>query len=68
MTVRMTLKRHRRRFAADDRGATAIEYALMIALIAIGVLAALQSTGSATGENWTNIADKSGKAMNGAGN
>jgi pilus assembly protein Flp/PilA len=30
-------------FAADDEGATAIEYALMASMVAIGVIAALRN-------------------------
>lgn len=36
-----------RRFAADRAGATAIEYGLICALIALAILAALNTTGAA---------------------
>ncbi len=36
-----------RRFITDDRGATAIEYGLICALIAVVLLGALASTGGA---------------------
>jgi Flp pilus assembly pilin Flp len=34
-----------RRFVVDERGATAIEYSLMVALIGITIMAAVFSTG-----------------------
>jgi pilus assembly protein Flp/PilA len=34
-------------FIADDSGATAIEYGLIVALIAIGIIASLQNVRSA---------------------
>jgi len=37
-----------RMFAADDRGATAIEYGLIVSLIVLIVLAGMQAVGSAT--------------------
>lgn len=36
-----------RRFAADESGATAIEYGLICALIALAILAVLNTTGEA---------------------
>jgi pilus assembly protein Flp/PilA len=36
-----------RHFAADKRGATAIEYGLICAIIALAILAALNTTGEA---------------------
>ncbi len=36
-----------RRFAANERGATAIEYGLICALIALAILVALNTTGEA---------------------
>ena len=36
-----------RRFVADGRGATAIEYGLICALIALAILAVLNTTGAA---------------------
>ena len=36
-----------RRFAADERGATAIEYGLICALIALAILVVLNTTGEA---------------------
>jgi pilus assembly protein Flp/PilA len=38
------------RFAHDDEAATAVEYGLMAALIAIALIAALQATGDSLGQ------------------
>jgi pilus assembly protein Flp/PilA len=40
---------------ADQRGATAIEYGLIAALIVIAMMAGLQSMGGGVGGMWTRI-------------
>ena len=50
--VRTTL----RRLFADRRGATAIEYGLIVALIAIAMSSALSMLGGGNGGMWTRIA------------
>lgn len=44
------------RFLRDERGATAIEYGLMAALISVAVIAAVQALGVALGENYNETA------------
>ena len=44
-------------FRRCESGATAIEYALIVALIFLAVLAAVQSLGSSTSGMYTNISD-----------
>ena len=51
------------RLLRDDRGATAIEYGLIVALIVIAMLAALGGVGGETGGLWGNVADKATEAM-----
>jgi len=46
------------RFCADESGATAIEYALLAALIAIGMMAAAGSLGTNLGKLMNNVAEK----------
>ncbi len=46
--LRATVALMRRRLAADERGATAIEYALVAAGIGIAIAAAAATLGSAT--------------------
>ena len=43
---------------ANNLGVVSIEYALMVCLIAVAILGALQSTGTANGEVWTGWTDK----------
>jgi Flp pilus assembly pilin Flp len=45
------------RFAADTRGASAIEYALLISVISIAILAALTSTGEKVFSFYSQISD-----------
>lgn len=43
------------RLLADRRGATAIEYALIAALIVIALLGGLSALGGGAGGMWTNL-------------
>ncbi|MET0269775.1 MAG: Flp family type IVb pilin [Sphingomonas sp.] len=42
----------------DTRGAVAVEYGFLAALIVIAILFALMSLGSANLDVWTNVTDK----------
>ncbi len=42
----------------DDRGATAIEYGLIAALIAVAAITALTSVGSKLGNTFNNVSNK----------
>ena len=44
-----------RRLGADERGATAIEYGLIAALIVIAMMAGLSSMGGGVGGMWTKV-------------
>lgn len=44
------------RFAADDSGASAVEYALLLVLVAMAVLGAALTLGTNLGRNYDNIA------------
>lgn len=44
-----------RRFARDDSGATAIEYAMVAASIAVAVVAAISSLGSTTNSMYVSV-------------
>ena len=50
-----SLLRHLRR---DQRGATAVEYGLILAMVVLAMLGALQSVGGQTGSMWNNISTK----------
>lgn len=47
-----------RLLARDRRGATVIEYGLILALIAVAIIGALTSLGGGSGGMWTKIANK----------
>jgi pilus assembly protein Flp/PilA len=50
----------------DTSGATAIEYGLILALIAIAIIAAVQNVAGTTIAMWNNVSTRSSSAMNGA--
>jgi len=54
------------RLVRDSRGATAIEYALIAALVAIGMLAGVMALGSGNSSSWGNTTAKLTNAMQGA--
>lgn len=54
---------HLRGFVRDERGTTAIEYGLIAALVAIGMLAGLKALGSGNSGSWSSTADKANDAM-----
>ena len=49
------IMRHARRFTADTRGATAIEYAMVACGIAVAIVAAVTRLGSETNSMFTNV-------------
>jgi pilus assembly protein Flp/PilA len=49
------LKSIHRRLARDERGATAVEYGLMVTLIAIGVFAAVVLLGTSLSEFFSTV-------------
>lgn len=57
-----------RRFAEDDAGATAIEYGLIAALIAVGAIMAMTSFGGSLSSMFNTVSTKAGSAMANAGN
>jgi pilus assembly protein Flp/PilA len=52
-----------RSFALDERGATAIEYSLIAAMVAIAMLAGLKALGSGNSGSWDSTANKAVNAM-----
>jgi Flp pilus assembly pilin Flp len=53
------------RFADDCRGATAIEYCLIAALVAVGMLVGLRALGAGNSSSWGDTAGKISNAMQG---
>ncbi len=57
-----------RRFVDDQSGATAIEYGLIAALVAVGAIVALTSFGGSLGGMFNTVSTKAGDALNSTGN
>ena len=55
------------RFRRDSRGTTAIEYGLIAALVAIGLLAGLKALGQGNSSSWGDTSNKITSAMKGSG-
>jgi pilus assembly protein Flp/PilA len=56
-----------RGFARDAKGATAIEYGLIVALVAIGFLAGLKALGDGNSASWGATSNKITGAMKNSG-
>ena len=54
----MAVQRMLRTLHCDQRGATAIEYGLIAALIAIAMMTGLSALGGGSGGMWTSIGTK----------
>lgn len=61
------LKQITNQFIADERGATAVEYGLIMGLMTLALVGALSTTGQNTGDHWNNISDEVETAAEGAG-
>ncbi len=57
------ISEHVRSFARDERGTTAIEYSLIAALVAIGMLAGPKALGSGNSGSWSSTANTASNAM-----
>ncbi|MGB0069309.1 MAG: Flp family type IVb pilin [Isosphaeraceae bacterium] len=54
------------RFYRDDQAATAVEYAVLLALILIAIIAAINAVGNTTSGIWANDANKISTATGGS--
>jgi pilus assembly protein Flp/PilA len=52
-----------RKLRADERGATAIEYGLIVALIAIASIGGMEQLGGGVGGMWGNLASTTNTYM-----
>ena len=59
----VAIRRILRRLPADQRGATAIEYGLIAALIAVALMGSLAALGGGAGGMWTDVGDEVGNSM-----
>lgn len=53
------------RFLKDERGASAVEYGLIVGLIAVAIAVILQSVGFSLNSLFSNVNDKLGTASGG---
>lgn len=49
------IRKNLRRLGADKRGATAIEYGLIVALIGVAIMGALSNLGGGVGGMWSKL-------------
>lgn len=54
----MAIRRFGRDLAHDRRGATAVEYGLIVAMIVLAMIAALQGVANANSNMWNVVSDK----------
>lgn len=54
----MTCKQFGRLLAHEQRGATAVEYGLILALIVLAMIGALRSVANANTAIWNNVSEK----------
>ena len=57
----MTIRRFGRALARDQRGATAVEYGLIVAMIVIAMVGALSRVANANTSMWNNVSNKVSK-------
>lgn len=59
----MSMSRLRRRFLTSNDGATAIEYGLIAALIAVSLIVGAESMGNGVSNLFLNVSDRIDNAM-----
>jgi len=59
----IAIRKRLRMLGADERGATAIEYGLIVALIAVAVIGGMSSLGGGVGGMWSNLGLKISTSM-----
>ena len=59
----IAIRRTLRRLLTDQKGATAIEYGLIVALIAVALMGGISTLGGGSKGMWTNIATKAKENM-----
>lgn len=57
------MKRRLIKLMANNRGATAIEYGLIVSLIVIAIVAGISALGTSNGGAWGNMTNKVGNAL-----
>jgi len=62
----VSAKNYLKHIAADEQGATAIEYGLILALIAIAMITALQGLANESSDMWDGVESKAVEASSNA--
>lgn len=57
------IRKNFRRLLADQAGATAIEYGLIVALIAVAAMGGISALGGGAGGMWTTLSNTVGNSM-----
>ena len=57
------MKRRLIKLLENVRGATAIEYGLIVSLIVIAIVAGISALGNSNGGSWGNMSNKVGNAL-----
>jgi pilus assembly protein Flp/PilA len=52
----IAIRQHLHKLLADERGATAIEYGLIVGLIACAIIGGITALGGGAGGMWTDLA------------
>jgi len=65
MKMRVVMKALNR-LSRCDSGASAVEYGLLMGLMALALISALNATGSGTQDKWDGVSEDVGDAMTGA--
>jgi pilus assembly protein Flp/PilA len=59
----LAIRTKRRRLRTDKRGATAIEYGLLVALIAVAMMGGLSTLGGGVGGMWSTLSNTASDKM-----
>ena len=59
----LAIRKHFRILRANDRGATAVEYGLIAALIVVAMIGGLKSLGGGTDGMWSHLNNRIDNAM-----
>jgi len=57
------IRKNLRRLGADKRGATAIEYGLIVSLIIVAIMGALANLGGGAGGMWSKLSNTASNYM-----
>jgi pilus assembly protein Flp/PilA len=59
----IAIRKKLRMLSADQRGATAIEYGVILALIAVAAISGMQTLGGGVGGKWSSVSNAANTYM-----